>query len=230
MEFLGPRGGFVGFDVDLVRALAVAMRASVRIKLDPFSRILPGVAAATYDLGVSAFGDTKARERAVDFVTYALAGSSFFTRTHGGVSVGSLTDLCGHTVAVEATTVEQGDAVAQSDKCRSQYRPAMTVRVFPDQQHVNQALLDGRAQVAIADEPVTDYQVLRSHGMFKVVGHPYARVPQGILVRKGRHDLARSILNAMKQLIRDGRYLTLLQKWGLNSEAVTKPVINGATS
>ena len=66
-----------------------------------FATIIPGLASGKYDLGISSFTDTKEREKTVDFVTYFVAGTSFYVKSDGGPNVRSLADLCGHTVAVE---------------------------------------------------------------------------------------------------------------------------------
>lgn len=80
-EFIAPSGhAIVGMDVDLARALANVMGLRVRIVNAMFDRIIPSLASHKYDLGMSSFTDTKARERVVDFVTYYSAGTSFFVK------------------------------------------------------------------------------------------------------------------------------------------------------
>ena len=39
-----------------------------------------------------------------------------------------------------------------------------------------------------------------------------------------------AVLAAMKHLIADGTYLTILKKWGVDAGAISNPVINGAQS
>ena len=164
-EFIAAHGHtVVGMDADLARALAKVMGLRVKIVNTTFDRIIPGLISHKYDLGMSSITDTKERERAVDFVTYYSAGTSFFVKAHGGPTIHTLADLCGHTVAVLKSTAQQADATAQNKKCKTVGKPGVTVSSFPDQQGADRAVSSGRAEVGIADSPVAGYLVVRSSG------------------------------------------------------------------
>jgi polar amino acid transport system substrate-binding protein len=178
---------------------------------------------------MSSFTDTKAREKVVNFVTYFSAGTSFFTKAQGGPTVNGLADLCGVTVAVEKGTTQQADATAQSKKCTAAAKKPVKVLVFPDQNGANLALSSGRAQVGMADSPVAAYQVKQSNGQFKLSGTPYGTAPYGIAMSKS-NGLDKAVLAGIKQLMSDGRYKSILDHWGIQSGAISNPVINGAAS
>jgi polar amino acid transport system substrate-binding protein len=226
-EFIGSDGKTVqGMDADLAQAMAGVMGLKVSVKNATFDSIIPGLAAKKYDLGMSSFTDTKERQKTVDFVTYFSAGTSFYTKAQGGVDVKGLAGLCGTTVAVEKGTTQQTDATAQSGKCAGK---KVTVLTFPDQNGANLAIASGRAQVGMADSPVADYQVKQSGGQFKLVGAPYGNAPYGIALPKGS-GMAPAVLASVQKLMADGQYKSILDKWGIASGAITKPVINGAQS
>jgi len=42
--------------------------------------------------------------------------------------------------------------------------------------------------------------------------------------------MAKPILDALKLLIANGKYSTILGQWGINEGAIKRPAINGATS
>jgi polar amino acid transport system substrate-binding protein len=229
-EFVGSNGKTVeGMDADLAKALASVMGLKAAVQNQTFDSIIPGLAAKKYDLGMSSFTDTKARQKVVDFVTYFSAGTSFYTKAQGGPTVNGLADLCGLKVAVEKGTTQQADATAQSKKCTAAGKKPVTVSVFPDQNGANLAISSGRAQVGMADSPVADYQVKQSNGQFKLTGTPYGTAPYGIAMNK-ESGLDRAVLAGIKQLMSDGDYKTILNHWGIESGAISKPVINGATS
>ena len=165
---------------------------------------------------MSSFTDTKAREKVVDFVTYFSAGTSFYVKTDGGPAITGLSDLCGHTVAVEKGTTQETDATAQSVKCKAAGKKGVNVLTFPDQNGANLALTSGRAQVGMADSPVAAYQVKQSNGQFKLVGQPYGTAPYGIAIPKG-NGMAQPILDALKELMANGTYNAILTKWGIAS-------------
>jgi polar amino acid transport system substrate-binding protein len=231
-EFIGPDGHtVVGMDADLSNALAAVMGLKANVVNATFDTIIPGLAAGKYDMGASSFTDTKAREKVVNFVDYFDAGTSFFTKASGGASVTGLADLCGKTVSVESGTTEEMDAQGQSKKCTSAGKPKVTVLVFPTQTAANLALSSGRAQISMADSPVAAYQVKQSHGTFKLVGQTYGTAPYGLALPKAS-GLAPAVLAALKVLEKNGTYMSILTKWGIQSGALpaSEMKINGATS
>jgi polar amino acid transport system substrate-binding protein len=229
-EFVAPNGHTVeGMDADLASAIARELGATPKVENATFDSILPGLAAGKYDLGMSSFTDTKARQKTVDFVTYFAAGTSFYTKAQGGTSVSSLADLCGKTVAVEKGTTEQADATAQSKKCTGAGKPAVKVLTYPDQNGANLAVSSGRAQIGMADSPVAAYQVKQSNGQFKLTGQPYGTAPYGIAIPKGS-GLEKPVLDAVKALMANGDYGQIMKKWGLQAGEIKNPQINAATS
>ncbi len=222
-EFIAPDGHTViGMDADLAKALGQVMGLKVNVTNATFDTILPGLQSGKYDLGMSSFTDTREREKIVDFVTYFVAGTSSYVKSSGGPPVTSLADLCGRTVAAEKGTTQQADAQGQSAKCRASGKPAVTVQVYNDQNAVNLALSSGRAQVAMADSPVAEYQVKQSKGAFKISGPSYGTAPYGIAVPKNS-GMTQPVLAALNHLMDDGTYLQILKKWGLQSGAISNP-------
>ena len=232
-EFIGPDGHtVVGMDADLSNALAAVMGLKANVVNATFDTIIPGLPRGKYDMGVSSFTDTLAREKVVNFVDYFSAGTSFFTKTSGGTSVTGLADLCGKTVSVESGTTEETDAQGQSKKCTAAGKPKVTVLVFPTQTAANLALSSGRAQISMADSPVAAYQVKQSHGAVQArrpdVRHRAVRprAPEGQAgwrPRCWRHS---------RCSMKNGTYMSILTKWGIQSGALpaAEMKINGATS
>jgi polar amino acid transport system substrate-binding protein len=226
-EFLGNDGKTVqGMDADLAKALASEMGLKADVRNATFDSIIPGLASSKFDLGMSSFTDTKEREKTVDFVTYFTAGTSFYVKAQGGPTVNTLADLCGKTVAVEKGTTQQEDAEAQSKKCGAK---AAKVLTFPDQNGANLALSSGRAQVGMADTPVADYLIKQSNGQFKLVGQSYGTAPYGIALPKNS-GLAAPVKAALEHLMKNGKYLSILKRWSIQSGAIDNPTINGAQS
>jgi polar amino acid transport system substrate-binding protein len=229
-EFIGSDGHtVVGMDADLANALGQVMGLRVKVVNATFDTIIPGIVSGKYDLGVSSFTDTKARQQTVNFVTYFVAGTSFYVKASGGPVITSLADLCGHKVAMEKGTTQQADATAQNTKCKAAGKPAVSLQIFNDQNAVNLALSSGRADVAMADSPVAAYQEKQSNGTFKLSGQPYGTAPYGIAMAKNS-GLDKPVLAALKVLIANGTYTKILDKWGVQAGAITNPVINGAKS
>jgi polar amino acid transport system substrate-binding protein len=227
-EFIGPDGHtVVGMDPDLMKALGAVMGLKVKVVNVTFAAILPGMQAGKYDVGASSFTDTKAREKVVDFVTYLNVGEAFLTKSGGSANPKTLADLCGLTVSVESGTVELDDATAQNKKCKAAGKPPIHLFVYPDQNGANLALRSGRAQVDFADSPIIAYQV-RQLGVDVRSSPTFGLAPYGIALPK--NGMAKAVLAALKVLMKNGTYMSILKHWQLESAAISHPVINGATS
>jgi len=227
-EFIAADGHTViGMDPDLVRALAAVMGLKVQVVNSTFEAIIPGLAAGRYDIGASSFTDTKEREKTVDFVTYLSVGQAFLTKVNGGPAINTLAELCGHAVSVEKGTVELEEAEKQNKKCKAAGKP-IKLLIFPGQNDANLALSSGRAEVDYADSPIIAYQV-RKLGVSVRNSPTFGAAPYGLALAKGS-GLAKPVLEALKVLIANGTYASILKKWELDSAAISNPVINGAKS
>jgi polar amino acid transport system substrate-binding protein len=224
MEFFGKDDNttVIGADADISKALGQIMGLTAKVENTPFDSILPGLTAGKYDLGISSFTDTLDRQKTNDFVTYAQAGTTFYSAASNDVNPASLADLCGHSVAVEKGTTQQEDAQAQGQKCQ------VDVQVFPDQNGANLAISSGRAEIGMADSPVAAYIVEQANGQFKL-GEAYGVAPYGIAMKKGS-ALAQPVLDAVKALYDDGTMQKIFDYWQLKDAAISNPQINGATS
>jgi len=222
-EFVDRDGTtIIGMDVDLADAIGEKLGLEVEVQKATFDAILPGLAARRYDAGISSFTDTREREQTVDFVTYFRAGTSFYVR-EGGPDVTSLEDVCGESVAVEKGTTQQLDVQRQARSCEE----PVDLQTYPDQNGANLAIQSGRAEVGMADSPVAADIVRKSNGMFRLSGEPYGTAPYGIALPKGS-GLERPILEAVRALMRDGTYMAILRRWGVEQGAIDDPQINGA--
>ncbi len=213
----------VGFDADLANELAPLLGLKPELENVTFDDIIPGLQDGKYDVGLSSFTDTLARQKVVDFVTYFQAGEGFYIKTGSSKKFNGLASLCGASVAVENGTTEQTDAQTQAKKCK------VTVLTFADQNEVNLAVSSGRADVGFADSQVAAYIVKQSNGEFANSGTAFELAPYGIALPKG-NGMAAAVKAALTELISDGDYAKLLAKWGIQAGAITTPTINGATS
>ena len=220
---LVQNGHIVGFDADLGMALGKVLGVKVTLVDATFDTIIPGIQDGKFDVGNSSFTDTKAREKVVDFIDYFKAGEGFYEQANSTKTFNGLKALCGHSVAVETGTTEQTDAQSQAKLCK------VNVLSYSDQNQVNLAVSDGRADLGFADSQVAAYIVHLSDGQFKLTGTPFETAFYGFAVAKGS-GLAAPLLAAVKAIMANGQYKQILDKWGVEQGAISKPTLNGATS
>ncbi len=222
----------VGFDVDLVAAVAKTLGLSVKENNVTFGSILLGIGSAKYQIGNSSFTDEKSREKQVNFVDYFQAGEGVYAKATSGVKFTGLKSLCGLKVAVETGTTEQADAQATAKTCPATKK--LTVLSYPTQTEADLALSSGQASVGFLDSQVAGYAVAQSKGVFKLVGKAIKILPYGIATPKtsAGKGLAKAIAAAFKTMIANGTYGAILAKWGVSAGGVSasKIVLNGALS
>ncbi len=220
----------VGFDVDLMNAIAKTLGITVHANNVTFDSIIAGIASNHYQIGNSSFTDNKAREKQVNFIDYFQEGEGVYTKSNSTVAFHGMKSFCGLKVAVEIGTVEQSNVEALAKTCPSSKR--VTVMAFPTQTEANIAISSGQAAVGFVDAQVGAYIVATSKGAFKSVGSAVNVTPTGIATAKTAtgHALATAIQAAIRVLIANGTYHAILAHWGVTAFAVSanKVVLNGA--
>lgn len=226
-EYRNAKGQIVGFDVDLVEAVAGVLGVRPQFVESSFEKIIPGVQAGTYDMGMSSITDSAEREKQVDFVTYFNAGIQWAQRPGKPIDP---ENACGKRVAVQSTTVEHTEEVpAKSAACVAAGKPPIDMKAFDEQSGATNALVLGQVDAMSADSPVTAYAVKRTEGRIEPAGPVFESAPYGWAVAKGS-PLARPLQQALQHLIDTGVYLQITRNWGVQDGAISTSVINGAVS
>ncbi|MGA0563415.1 substrate-binding periplasmic protein [Ancylobacter sp. VNQ12] len=105
--FRGEGGDLTGFDVDLVRAVAARLGASIDVTSMPFRELFPALRAGTVDLAICSISVTPERLKTFDF-TQPYYETSQGVVVMKGSRFRSLADLAGKSVGtVAGTTNEQ---------------------------------------------------------------------------------------------------------------------------
>ncbi|WP_067829503.1 ABC transporter substrate-binding protein [Nocardia inohanensis] len=226
-EYRDPSSGkIVGFDVDLMDAVAKVLGLSADYKEADFEKIIPAIEAGTYNLGMSSFTDNKDREQTADFVTYFNAGSQWAQQKGKTVDPDN---ACGKRVAVQRTTVQDTDEIpAKSAKCVAAGKPEITKVAYDEQAQAARALVDGQVDAFSADSPVTAYAVKQAGDKIELSGKIFDSAPYGWPVKKGS-ALAPVLQEAVQYLMDNGQYKKIAEAWGVQEGAISKSVINGAS-
>ena len=226
-EFKDPDGKIVGFDVDLMNAIASTLGLTAEYREADFAKIIPSIEGGTFNVGMSSFTDTKEREKTVDFVDYFSAGILWAQRPGAGIDPNN---ACGKKVAVQATTTEETwELPAKSKACTDAGKPPIEIVKFDSQDAATNAVVLGQADAMSADSPVTFYAIKQSNGKLEQAGEIFDSAPYGWPVAKGS-PLAQSLLQALQHLIDTGAYKQIATNWYVEKGMIDKPVINGAIS
>jgi ABC-type amino acid transport substrate-binding protein len=224
-EFKDSSGKIVGFDVDLMDAVARMLGLVPDYRETAFDSIIPSVQGANFNVGASSFTDTADREKLVDFVTYFQAGNLWARRAGSTVDPGA---ACGLKIGVAQGGLQQSQEIpAKSDACVAAGLSPIDMVVFTRQDDLTAALVKGEVDAMSADSPVTGFAVKLSAGALETAGEVSDSASYGWPVAKGS-GLAQSLQQALEHLVKTGEYRTIATKWGVEKGMIDKPTVNGA--
>lgn len=210
----------VGFDVDLITAVAKNMGLQVNVVTTKFDTIIDDLVNKRFDVVISAVSVTPDRQKKVDFVPYFNAGESLLVQAGNPKNIKGLSDLCGQSVGVQTGTIEQADLQTASNACKTAGKPEIKMVVLQDQTAVIQLLANQRVVATYQDSPVTDYYNKQHPGQFAVGGSVINAGLEGIVIRKNDAPMFNAVKAAFDKLKADGTYKQLIDKWGLTNEAI----------
>ena len=226
-EFLDPDGKtVVGWDVDLFNAVAAKLGLKTEWQSAVFDAIIPGIESGKYEMGVSSFFITDDRKKQADMVSYYNVGTQWLTKK--GNPNGIQPDAaCGKKVAVQTNTAQDTDDLAKrQEKCKSEGKPAITIDRYQRQDQATASVVSGKDDATLADSPVMAYAVKQTNGQLELLGDAYDTYFYGSVMKQGQAEFAQAVADAVKALIADGTYKTILDKWGVQAGAIDSPAVN----
>ncbi|MFM8156140.1 MAG: ABC transporter substrate-binding protein [Actinomycetes bacterium] len=230
MEILADDGTVSGLDYDLSQALGQQLGVKFSFNKQAWDSIIPSLQSGNHDIIMSGMNDTVERQQTLDFVDYFLGGFSILVAKGNPDGITSLKDLCGKTVA-EETEVAQIDLIkAVAKECPA----GQTIEILelPSDSDAQNAVRAGKASADVLDAAVAGYSAATAPDLFEVVVDPnepngVEPVYTGIGVLKEDSGLTAALQAAMQELIDNGTYMEIMNKYGLGQYAVTEAVING---
>ena len=224
-EFLAEDGKTpVGFDVDIVKALANIFGLEADPQTSNFDSIIPSV-GSKYDIGVSSFPITEERMEAVDFVSMFKAGSTWVVK-EGNPNDVDTSNLCGLKIAVQTGTTQEEEVNEAQAQCKADGKDDIEILSTKLQTAVTTNVSTGKADVFYADSPVAGYAISQSEGALEALGEDVGVTKEAVAVAKGDTETAEAVQAALQKLMDDGTYGKILKHWGVESGAIDKAEIN----
>ncbi|MEU6236015.1 ABC transporter substrate-binding protein [Kitasatospora sp. NPDC047058] len=215
-----------GIDIDITDAVARILGLTVERQEAAFESILPALGSGKFDVGTGNFGVTTARLRTIDFVTYIDDGQGFAVRKDDTAvqPVTDLTQLCGLTIGTGAGTTFETTLTAGKDVCAAAGKKPYEVKVFSDTAAILTSLQQGRVDVVMSTINGLRHQASQPASGTRFLGE-FHRLDVGFAFKKDS-PLTPAFQAAVNQLIKDGGYDRILQKWGVTGSAITESRIS----
>jgi polar amino acid transport system substrate-binding protein len=187
-------GGIIGFDIDIIKAIAAQQNINIEITNVPWVPLLAGITEGTYDCAISSIVITEDRKKDMLFsAPYFPAGQTIVVRSDNTDITGK--DTLNGLVGVQQNTA--GEIEVQKIKTAES-------RSYQDIGSAFQDLLNGRIKAVVYDNPVSTQYVNNNAGKLKLAGAPFTDESYGIAVYKGRPDLLKKINAGLKAVKAQG--------------------------
>lgn len=205
----------VGFDVDVITALA--QRAGVRVRLvnTPFVGIFASLNNGDIDLIVSGVTINERRRQSYDFTAPYFEARQLIA-VPATSTVATLQDLTGKKVAV--VTGSTGDDMAS----RAFGKTSANIRRFDTTPLIISELAGGGVDAAIGDNGVIAYRVREHRGLKTVEDPSMPKEYFGIAVKRGNTALRDTLNTSLAAILADGTYANIYRTW-FKAEPPTLP-------
>ncbi|OCR25769.1 ABC transporter substrate-binding protein [Pseudomonas syringae] len=229
MDFKDPATNkLTGIDYDLGTEISKRLGIEIRWQETAFEQMVSGLATNRIDIVMSGMTDTPERQKTVDFVDYFSTGPQFYT-LESQKDLKNIDDMCGKKIGTSRRTTFPVEIAKWSDvNCVAKGKPAIVVIGTEGSADARAQLRQGRLDAAVQGSETLPYIQGQEPGVFKVIGGTLARQLTGLGVAKNNPELSAAIIATLNDMIKDGSYAKILDKWQLKDGAVAEATLNGA--
>ncbi len=178
-EWVSEKGAYLGFDLDVMRAIAVLEGFEIEIRDTPFDSIIPAIVAGKGDIGASGFTITDERAQVISFSKpYWEANQAAVVRAGLGLTVDKL--------AARGRIIGAQRGTTGAFWVEDNWVPLGVVLV--EYETYPEAILDllaGRIDAAVADVDPSKMAVLQYKGQIELAGILETGEEYGFVVAKG---------------------------------------------
>lgn len=208
-EFSDQDGNVIGFDLDVIKAIAKANGDEIQIESMPFDGLIPSLLTGNIDVIISGMTITDARKKRVLFTDgYYDSNLSYLIKKDKADVYTSAEALKGKTVCVQIGTT--GHAFADT------ITPG-NVKALNNESDAILELSNGGCEAVINDRPVNLYYLKKSNldTLVDVVDPKFKENVDsfGIAVRKGNNELLEKLNKGLKELQASGELDKIHVKW-----------------
>ncbi|TEB06020.1 Glutamine-binding periplasmic protein precursor [Pelotomaculum schinkii] len=206
-EYQDEAGRYVGFDLELMSAIAKVSDLEIDFRDMPFDQLITALVSGQLDAVVSGLSITEQRKTAMYFTEpYFQSGLVIAVRPDNS-SINSLQDLKGKSVGVMPGTIAQEYANTV---------PGAKVITFSSSDNTyEQDLIElekGSVEAVISSYPVVANFINQGNNLM-IVGEKFAVEDYGIAVNKNNPELLEKINSGLQAIKANGQYDLIYKKW-----------------
>ena len=213
-EMANKKGQFVGFDIDVAKEMAKAMKVKFVPVNTAWDGIIPALMTKKFDIIISGMTITQERNLKINFADpYIIVGQTILLNKKHAGKVKSYKDLNNPKFIV---TSKLGTTGEQAIK---RMIPKATYKSFEVESEAALEVLTGKADATVYDLPFcATFMAQRGEGKLVFLDKPFTFEPLAWAIRKGDPDFMNWLNNFLRQLKNDGRYDKIYNKWIKSTE------------
>jgi len=208
-EMADKKGRFIGFDIDVAKEMAKAMKVKWVPVNTAWDGIIPALITKKFDILISGMTITQERNLKINFADpYIIVGQTILLNKKHEGKVKSYKDLNDPKYTI---TSKLGTTGEQAIK---RLLPKATYKSFEVESEAALEVLTGRADATIYDLPFcATFMAQQGEGKLIFLDKPFTFEPLAWAVRKGDPDFLNWLNNFLRQMKNDGRYDRIYNKW-----------------
>ncbi|MBO0982144.1 ABC transporter substrate-binding protein [Microbacterium sp. SD291] len=228
IKFVDSDGNIAGLNPDLLRAAARVLGTEAEFEEGTFDGLMPGLEAKRFDV-IASVADFVERQTYIDFIDYMRNGTAIITNVDFEKDEITREDFCGLSIGYARGTSQQASLEEIAAECVASGSPELEINGYNDTGAGILSVKSGEADAFWGDFPQMAYNVKKTPDTFKIVYEEQKSI-LGIGIHKDNAELRDALQAALLQLVEDGTYDALMEKWGLSDSALPEMDINSDIS
>jgi polar amino acid transport system substrate-binding protein len=225
-----------GFTVDLLTEITRRWGVDLEYVQVEYSALIPGLAADRFDMGSGGMSPNPDRLEAVEMVNYFQSGATFIIRKADEGKYETAQDFCGQPVgAIQGATTIAAAIEAENAECVAAGREPINLQYFTTTPEGLQQVTLGRIEAYLPDFAQTLYLIQQNPDTYATIGEGYylVKYPTAWTFSKNDEDAAAlrdAIVGTLSDMMEDGTYRDILERWGVEAGAILEPAVNSLTT
>lgn len=229
--FASDNKTLIGNEVDIAYAVGETLGLEVEVLPVAWADWPLGIESAKYEAVLSNVTVTEARKEKFDFATYRTDLLGFYAKSDSDIGeIKEAKDVAGKKIIVGSGTNQEAILVRWDEENKKDGLKPVEFQYYDDDSASTLALQSGRADLTFGPNAGAAYKAAQD-GNSKLVGTLNGGWPLTAdiaFTTKKDNGLAVAAQAALNDLIENGTYAKILDRWGLSSEAIAKSELNPA--
>ncbi|MFF2345977.1 transporter substrate-binding domain-containing protein [Pseudarthrobacter sp. NPDC058119] len=212
----------IGSELDIAQLVADKLGLELDVQVTSWENWPLKTQSGDFEAVFSNVGVNKDRVKLFDFASYRAAYMGFEAKKSSTYDIKGSDDISGLKISVGSGTNQEKILLAWNKELEAKGKAPATLQYYSSDADTILALSSGRTDLNIAPYPSTVYRE-NTRDDLKVVGKVNAGWPSETLVAATTlrgNGLAPVISEALNEVIQDGSYGKVLERWGLSEEGL----------